>query len=278
LRAIKKEIVWIGLITLTAAVVYNSIILDLVRDWIHDSNYSHGFLIPVVSGFLIWQRRKELAATPLTPSTAGLIGVVASASLLILGAAGAEVFTQRVSLLLFMASTVVFLTGWRWFKGMAFPIGFLLLAIPMPYVLYYSLTGPMQAFAAKCAITGLQVVGVPAIGQGNIIHLPQTSLEVAEACSGIRSLYSFLALGALLAHSMPIPVWGRFLVFFLTIPLSVAGNAIRVWASGVGAYTIGPEATEGTIHELFGLIIFASALGLYILVRKGVRNLWQSAH
>ena len=157
-----------------------------------------------------------------------------------------------------------------------FPLAFLLLAIPLPYVIYYGITAPLQTFAAKCAIVGLKVVGVPAVAQGNMIHLPETSLEVAEACSGIRSLYAFLALGALLAHSMPIPLWGRLLVFASTIPLSVAGNAVRVWGSGLGAYLIGPETTKGTVHELFGLITFSVALGLFVLFRKGARNLWPS--
>ena len=194
-----------------------------------------------------------------------------------LGVAGAEVFTQRVSFLVFLVSTVLFLGGWGWLRATAFPIGFLLLAIPLPYVIYYGLTGPLQGFAAKCAVAGLRWTGVPALSQGNIIHLPNTSLEVAEACSGIRSLYAFLALGALLARSMSIPTWGRALVFLSTIPLSVAANAVRVWGTGIGAYVVGPEAAEGTVHELFGLVIFAGAIAFFLVLRKGARILWPSA-
>jgi exosortase len=260
-----------------ASLFYAPVLVELARDWLRDPNYSHGFLIPVISGFLVWQRRRALAALPPRPTLWGLVGVLAAAGLLVLGAAGAEVFTQRVSWVLLLASVVLFLAGWPWLRKTAFPIGFLLFAVPMPYVLYYSLTGPMQGFAARCAIAGLRGVGVPAVAQGNIIHLPETSLEVAEACSGIRSLYAFLALGALLARSLPIPWWGRALVFLATIPLSVAGNAVRVWGTGIGTYTIGPSAAEGTLHELFGLIIFGSALGVLVLVRKGARVLWSSA-
>jgi exosortase len=256
--------------------VYAPVLAGLFQDWIHDLNYSHGLLIPLVSGFFVWSRRRELAGIPLRPSALGLAGVVASAALLVLGTAGAETFTQRVSLIALLASLTVFLAGWGWLRKLAFPLAFLFFAVPMPYVLYYSLTGPMQAFAAKAAIAGLNAVGVPAVAQGNVIHLPETSLEVAEACSGIRSLYAFLALGALLARSLAVPLWGRLIVFLTTIPLSVAANAVRVWGSGIAAHLFGPQAAEGTPHELFGLVVFAAALGIFFLLRKGARSLWSS--
>ncbi len=272
----RKTGLWLAAVVVTVAAVYAPVVAELARDWIRDPNYSHGLLVPLVSGFLLWQRRRELAATPIRPSGWGLAGVVGSVLLLVIGVAGAEVFTQRVSLVLLMASIVLFLAGWGWLRRWAFPLGFLLLAIPLPYVIYYDLTGPLQAIAAKVGIAGLRLVGIPAVGEGNIIHLPECSLEVAEACSGIRSLYAFLALGALLARSLPLPGWGRVIVFLLTIPLSVAGNALRVWGSGVAAHVGGPHLAEGTVHELFGLVVFAVALGLLALVGKGVRKLWPS--
>ena len=266
-----------GAVALVAAAAYARVLLDLVHDWLRDPNYSHGFLIPVVSVYLIWKQRQRLRSMTRSGSNLGLVGILVAVCLLIVGAAAAEVFTQRVSYVVLLVSIVAYLLGWRWARAVAFPLGFLLFAIPLPYVIYYSVTGPMQGLAARCAVLGLRVVGVPAMAQGNIIHLRQTSLEVAEACSGIRSLYAFLALGALLAHSMRIPVWGRCLVFLLTIPLSVAANAVRVWGSGLGAYLIGPQAAEGLVHELFGLVVFAMALGLFVLLSKGAQRLWRPA-
>jgi exosortase len=266
-----------GAVVLVVAAAYAQVLQDLVHDWIRDPNYSHGFLIPVVSMYLIWKQRQRLRSSTRSASNLGFIGILLAACCLIVGAAAAEVFTQRVSFVVLLVSIVVYILGWRWARAVAFPLGFLLFAIPLPYVIYYSVTGPMQGLAARCAVLGLRVVGVPALAQGNIIHLPQTSLEVAEACSGIRSLSAFLALGALLAHSMRIPVWGRCLVFLLTIPLSVAANAVRVWGSGLGAYLIGPRAAEGLVHELFGLVVFATALGLFVLLGKGAQRLWRSA-
>jgi len=225
---------------------------------------------------LIWDNRQKIRAAPPAPSLWGLIGILFAAALLVVGSAGAEVFTQRVSFLMMLASLILFFQGRHRLRLVAFPIAFMLLAIPLPYIVYYSLTSPMQAIAAKCAIWGLQALGVQAQAQGNMIHLPETSLEVAEACSGIRSLYAFLAVGAMVAYSTALPLWGRLMVFLVTIPLSVAGNAVRVLGSGLGACIIGPEATKGTVHEMFGLLVFSISLGIFILFKKAAGKLWSS--
>jgi len=256
---------------------YAPVLSGLVSDWIRDPNYTHGFLIPLISGYLVWTKREALRSTPLVPSLWGLGGLLVAVGLLVVGTAGAEVFTQRVSLVFTAASLTLFLGGWRHLGILGFPLAFLLLAIPLPYVVYYGLTAPMQALAAKCAVWGLSGLGVYVLAEGNVIHLPNTSLEVAEACSGIRSLYAFLALGALVAYFTAIPFWARILIVLATIPLSVAGNAVRVLGSGLGAYLIGPEAAEGTLHELFGLVVFVVSLGIFILIKRVARTLWSSA-
>lgn len=252
---------------------YVLVLYELVKDWIRDANYRHGFLIPVVSVYLIWQKRNEIRSLAPQPARVGLLGVLIAGAMLVVGTAGSEVFTQRVSLVVLLTSLVLFLYGWRHLRIAGFPLAFLLLAIPLPYVIYYGLTAPMQAFAAKCALVALRGVGIPAVAQGNVIHLPETSMEVAEACSGIRSLYAFLAVGALVANSTPIAPWGRMSLFLLTIPLAVAGNAVRVFGSGLGAWLIGPGATKGTIHELFGLFVFGISLGFFMLIKKAAGGL-----
>ncbi|MBM3317276.1 MAG: exosortase/archaeosortase family protein [Candidatus Eisenbacteria bacterium] len=258
------------------AIGYGPVVVEMVRDWARDANYHHGFLIPLVSGYLIWRGRGRLRRAESAPSILGLAGALAAAALFVLGSAGAEVFTQRISLLLLLGSLVLFLHGRHHLRLVAFPLAFLLFAVPLPYLIYYGLTGPLQAFAAKCAIWGLRLVGVQALAEGNMIHLANTSLEVAEACSGIRSLYAFLAVGALVAHYTPLPLWGRLAIFLSTIPLSVAGNAVRVWGSGMGACMVGPEATTGTLHELFGLLVFVVSLVLFLIIKKVAGKLWSS--
>ncbi len=272
-----STVLW-GILLLTIAAVYGPILKELGKDWISDPNYSHGMLAPLISLFLVWRQRKWLAGLSHRPALVGLVGILGSVALLVVGTAGAEVFTQRVSFIAFMASTTVFLLGWRWLRATAFPLGFLLFAIPLPYVLYYSLTGPMQAFAADCAALGLKAAGVPVVAQGNILLLPgDLMLNVEEACSGIRSLFSFVSLGALVAYFTPMPFYARVLVCLATMPLSVAGNAFRVWATSLLAYFFGPSVTKGTVHELFGLFVFAVGLIVFLLVCKGAKRLWPSA-
>jgi len=266
-----------AVLVVVISVTYAPVLGGLVKDWIHDPNYNHGLLIPLISGYLIWKSRGRFRSGKMTPSAYGLAGLLVAVVMLVVGTAGAEVFTQRLSLILLLSFLLLFLYGRESFRVAAFPLAFLFFAIPLPYVIYYSLTSPMQAWAAKCAVFGLKSVGVQAINQGNIIHLPEGSLEVAEACSGIRSLYAFLALGALVAHAAAISVWGRLAVFSMTIPLAVAGNAIRVWGSGLGVYLFGPDFAKGTVHELFGLMVFSVSLCVFVLFRKAAKILCSSA-
>ncbi len=158
--AMRSYMRWLPALVLvvTVAAVYAGVIQEWARDCIRDPNYNHGFLVPLISGYLIWRRRAALSQARRAPSILGLIGILASVALLLLGSAGAEVFTQRVSFVLLLPSLVLFLHGWRAMVPMLFPFALLLLAVPLPYLLYYGLTGPMQAFAAKCAVFGLKTV------------------------------------------------------------------------------------------------------------------------
>ncbi|MFB3908275.1 MAG: exosortase/archaeosortase family protein [Candidatus Eisenbacteria bacterium] len=262
-----KNVVRLALIA-AIVVAYVPVLFELGRDWLRDPNYHHGILIPLISGYLIWKHKKALNTLSARPAWFGLAGLLISAALLLLGSAASEVFTQRVSLVLLLASLAIYLFGWRHLRLVGFPIAFLLLAIPLPYVIYYGLTAPMQAFAARCALAGLHLVGIPAVNQGNIIHLPEASLEVVEACSGIRSLYAFLAVGALLASSARMSAGWRVALFLTTIPVAIAGNALRVWGSGVQTWLFGPKATQGTLHEIFGLLVFAISLAVFLLIKK----------
>ncbi len=269
------ESVSLALLLLTLCIVFGSVASRLVADWRRDPNYHHGFLVPLVSAYALWERMSLLRGAQRVPSLWGLAGLVSALGLFIVGTAAAEVFTQRLGLLILCASLVCLLCGWRHLRLMAFPIAFLALAIPLPYVVYYGLTMPMQALAAEIAVGGLKVIGVPAVVQGNIIHLAGgNSLEVAEACSGIRSLYAFLAAGALMAYSLHVVWWGRILVFAAAIPLTIAGNTFRVWGSGVAASIFGMEATRGTLHELFGLVVFVVTLALFYAAKKVVQSIW----
>jgi exosortase len=257
--------------------LYLPIIIELVGEWYIDSNYSHGFLIIPVSVWLIWKKREILKTIPLETGKWGVPIIAASLVLFILGTAGAEYFTARVSMVGLLLGVTLFLAGPRFVREIWFAFFFLLFMIPIPYIIYYSLTFPLQLLGSKIAAGVLGVLGIPHLRQGNIIHLPDNySLEVAEACSGLRSLVSLLALGALLAYWTQTSKIKASILFLSTVPIAIAANIFRITVTAVGAYGVSRAIAENFLHELSGTIVFlfslTSLLILSSLLRMGEKK------
>ena len=178
-----------GILVLLTAWIYSPLLLKLAQQWWRDPNYTHGFFVPVFSLFLIWEGREKLAALPIRPSWWGLVILVFALMALVLGTISSGFFLSRVSLLLLVCGIVVFLAGWKHLAAISFPLAFLILMIPSS-TLVDQITFPLQILASRTATFFLTGAGVPAVREGNIILLPTARLEVAEACSGIRSLFS----------------------------------------------------------------------------------------
>ncbi len=177
--------------------LYSPILGRLVGQWWHDPNFSHGFFVPAFALFVLWQDRLRLARIPRSPSSWGLLIVALALCVLVTGVLGAELFLSRVSLLLLVAGLVVFFLGWNYFRAVLFPWAFLILMIPIPAIIFNQITFPLQILASKVAATALPLAGVPVLREGNVINLPAMPLEVAEACSGIRSLLSLATLAVI---------------------------------------------------------------------------------
>ena len=261
--------------------LYWRILSALVLQWWDDPNYTHGFLVPLFSLFLVWQQRAILPALPRTGSLAGLPVILAGVALLYLGDLGADNFLMRSSLIIVLAGLVLFHLGTRIFRAVLFPLAFLFFMVPMPGVIFYSVTFPLQHLAARQAAWTLETLGVPVLLDGNIIHLAQLSLGVTEACSGIRSLISLFAAAVAWAYLF-LPV-GWSMIFFVvaTLPITILANAARVVLTGLIGQTFGVEYASGFFHEFAGLVIYAFAfaclLGTYSLIRLAARLLRQSA-
>ena len=256
-------------IYITAAViliVYLPVLIDLVKDWATDGNYSHGFLIPLISGYLIWRKRGELAALEIKPSRTGIIFTVIGILLFIVGNGASEYFTVRVSLVVVIFGLTLYFFGNQIIRRTWFEILFLVFMIPIPYVLYYSATFPMQLLASKVTSTILNLIGMPVLRQGNILHLPNQSLEVAEACSGMRSMMSLLALGAIYAYITQRKLLPKIILFLSTIPIAVCGNVFRVFATGIIVYLWDVKITEQPWHTIMGASVFIIAFLLMFLV------------
>ena len=255
-------------------VAYFPVLYDLVLDWATDDNYSHGFLVPLVAGYFLWRDRARWRQMEFRYTPAGWLAIAAALGIFIVGTAGAEYFTARCSLVLLLFGLVWTFGGRAALRPAWFPIAYLLFMIPIPYVIYYSATFPLQLLASKAAGVGLNLIGVPHLRQGNIIHLPGYSLEVAEACSGLRSLVSLLALGAAYARLTQPRLGWQIALFACTVPIALAANVFRVWATALGAYAISPKVAEDFLHEFSGVMVFVVSF-MFLFVLGGIFYWWQ---
>ena len=262
------------LVAVSFVVLYWSVLQKLVHDWAYDGNYSHGFFIIPLAAFFVWERRHALAARPVKPSVWGLFAIVASMGVLLAGLLGAELFLSRVSILGVLAGTVLFVLGWRHLAVLAFPIAFLLLMIPLPAIIFNQIAFPLQLLASQVGEQVLRLLQIPVLREGNVMILANTTLEVAEACSGIRSLVSLLTLGIVYGYFIDQRAGVRLLIALVTVPVAIVTNALRVAGTGVAAHYYGPEAAEGFLHEFSGLIVFAAAFALLFLLARLIQILF----
>ena len=256
--------------------LYSSILYHLVGQWWQDPNFSHGFFVPLFSAFVVWQDRSRLAAVPLTPSSWGLLIVVVALCVLILGVMGAELFLSRVSLLLLVAGLIIFFLGWNYFRAVLFPWAFLVLMIPIPAIVFNQITFPLQLLASKVAATVLPILGVPVLREGNVINLPAMALEVAEACSGIRSLLSLTTLAIIYGYLMEPRNSVRVLLALASLPIAVAANSFRIVGTGLLVQYWDPEKAEGFFHLFSGWLIFVISLLMLFLFHRIMRLFWRN--
>ena len=236
--------------------------MELVGDWFRDGNYSHGFLVIPISIFLFYRLRKDLVFPAPTCRT-GLVLFIFGSVGLIFGVAATEFFTTRLSLVLAVSGLALYYLGNVNFKKVWFAFFFM---IPIPAVIYYSATMPMQLFASKTTSSILQIIGVPSYREGNIIYLPAYTLEVSEACSGLRSLATLMALSALLGYLTLKGKVRPVILFLSAVPIAIAVNIFRLLFTAVGAYAISPRIAEDFLHELSGILVFVIALLLMIIL------------
>ena len=252
--------IWACVLSILGLVLYGPIFKALVLDWWRDPNYGHGFLVPVFAGYVIWRERERLTRIALKPSNFGLVVMLGGIFLLLAGSLGAELFTSRFSLLVLTAGVVLFLAGWKMLRAVSFPLGFLILMIPIPVLIYNQITFPLQLLASRFATFWLQLVNVPVLREGNLIILPNYTLEVVDACSGIRSLMTLITLAVAYGYLMQDRRWVRWVLALLMIPIAIVSNAIRIMGAGLLTYHFGPEMAEGFFHEFSGWVIFVAAL------------------
>jgi exosortase len=258
----------LGLLLASFGLLYYRVFTRLVEDWWVDENYSHGFLIVPIACYFAWERRQRFAEAARKPSWIGLPVVAVSIMGLIAGILGSELFTTRISLLATIAGSIVFLFGWKHLRIMMFPLAFLILMIPIPAIIFNQIAFPLQLLASRFGETSLRLCQVPVLREGNVINLANTSLEVAEACSGIRSLISLLTLGIVYGYFTDRRIWYRTALSLATIPVAIAANGIRVAGTGIAAHFYGPQAAQGFFHTFSGWLIFIAAFVMLFALQK----------
>lgn len=246
--------------------VYHKIIAAMVSDWARDDNYSHGFLVPLVSGYFLWANRKRILAATVDPAGWGFWIVLLGVAQLVLGSLSTEYFTMRTSMIVITGGAIIYLLGWEPYKRMQLPLLYLLLMVPIPVIIYDSMTLPLKLFVAKVSVKGLVAFGYPVLREGNIIMLPNITLEVADACSGLRSLMSLIALSVAFAFLTQRGLWKKWVLIVSALPVAVITNILRVFVTGVLAKHFGSVAAEGFFHEFAGFMVFFVAMVIMALI------------
>jgi exosortase len=260
---------WKGvLVFLLIGWLYYSIIFHLVKQWWADPNFSHGFFVPIFSLYVLWRNKERLRRVPSAPSIWGLVILTIALCVLIVGVMGAELFLSRVSLLLAIAGLVIFFYGWELFRAVLFPWAFLILMIPVPTIVFSQITFPLQMLASKFAAATLPLAGVPVLREGNIINLPAMPLEVAEACSGIRSLLSLVTLAIIYGYLMETRAWVRVILALAAVPIAVFANSMRIFGTGLLVQYWDPDKAEGFFHLFSGWLIFVVSLAMLFLLHR----------
>ncbi len=262
---------WLPIAFVAVAMIFAfyPMLRPLVQQWIDDGDMSHGFFVPLVSGYIIWTRRDEILPLANQRNYLGLAVMLLAALQFVLGHLAAENFIFRTSIILSLSGLTYFLGGWRLLRLLAFPLGLLLFMVPIPSVIYNRITFPLQIFASRVAEWSLLLIGIPVLRDGNVIELAEHRLQVVEACSGIRSLLSLTFLSLVYGYFFERFQWMRASLFFATIPIAIAANAFRVSATGF-LYEYKKEWAEGFFHSAEGWVIFMFALSLLFAFHRFV--------
>ena len=263
-ESLKSNRSWLLLSLLLLAVLYRGVVPDMVQQWYEDANYSHGFVIPLIAAYFIYQRRRELLEAEVEPWWPGFALFCCGLLQLALGFLATEYFTMRSSLVVTLAGLTLFFFGKRLFRLMLLPLAYLMFMVPLPYIVYDSVAFPLKLLVTRASIGFLKLAGVVVMREGNIILLPATTLEVADACSGVRSLLSLLALAVAYSFFIPLSPAKRCLLVLAAIPIAVCANAFRVIGTGFLAQYFGARAAEGFFHEFAGLAVFVVAIALLV--------------
>ncbi|HEX8027056.1 MAG TPA: exosortase A [Vicinamibacterales bacterium] len=257
-----------GTVLVAMAVVYWDVLRELVHAWYTDDNYSHGFFIVPLALYFAWERRAMFDSKPIKPSFFGLVVVAGSLFLLIAGTLGAELFLTRIAVIGTLTGAILFIFGWQRLYVLFFPLAFLLLMVPLPAIIFNKIAFPLQLLASNVGEYTINSLDIPILREGNVLILANAKLEVAEACSGIRSLVSLFTLGLVFGYFVDQRAWVRGVIALSSVPVAILANGLRVASAGVAAHNFGPAGAEGLFHEFSGWVVFVIAFLMMMVIQR----------
>jgi exosortase D (VPLPA-CTERM-specific) len=253
-----------GVCVLAAILVFRSALAELVQRWQTQEEYSYGFLIPPIVGWLLWSRRDALVASIGQPSLIGLALIAIAGGMHVVGELSALFIFSQVGFVVTLFGIVLGLGGYSLLRVVFVPIIFLLFAIPLPYFLDASLSWRLQLVSSELGVLFIRLLQIPVFLQGNVIDLGTYKVQVVEACSGLRYLYPLLSLSFLAAYLFQAPFWQRALIFLSAIPITIAMNSLRIGLVGVMVDRWGPQDADGLLHMFEGWVIFVACAAILI--------------
>jgi len=255
-------VLWFGALLI---VCYFPVLVRLSRQWMDDPDVGHGFFVPLVAGYIVWQKREEFLGTQFSTNWWGLAVILCGSFQLMIGTFGAELFLSRTAFVITVIGSVLFLGGTQAIRILKFPLFLLFFMIPLPSIVFNQITLPLQFLASGLAESALFTIGIPVLREGNVLELPSQTLSVVEACSGIRSLLSLSFLSLVYGYFFDSRTWMMVVLLIMSIPTAIIANAARVTVTGIlSEYR--PELAEGFFHSVEGWIVFLFSLAILVCI------------
>ena len=248
--------------------LYHSILAGMIQDWSKNDNYSHGFFIPLISGYMVWSMKDELRRLSVKPANWGIFLLVAGLGQLYIARVGSEYFLQRSSIILVLLGTVLFLAGTAMARRVMVPLVYLLFMVPLPAIIWNKIAFPMQLFSSAATEVVVRAIGIPILREGNVLYLAQTTLEVIDACSGLRSLTTMFALSGAFAWFSALSTNRKWILFLAAAPIAIFANIVRLTGTAGLASVYGEKVAQGFLHDFSGMFVFIIGLLMLIFTSK----------
>ncbi len=262
-------------LSMLVTVLFAPGMVTMVHTWMRSEEYSHGFLIPVISGYLIWTKRAEIRLQQRETDGRGFFLFLAGIVMLIIGHVGFEPYIKSVSMLMTIAGLIWLFLGRKLLMALAFPLGYLLFMIPLPYIFMKSFAVGLRLFDAKVTHAILSYAGMPIVREGTTLELPSITLEVADFCTGVLSIIAISAIAVLYAYLTQKRMMSRVILALLAVPIAIVGNLFRLVTTVTLAYFFGGKVLGSVIHQFHGTVNFLFTVALLVLagrVLSGIDN------